>query len=247
MMRLATPDDKVLVESIVNHPELRKWSAHDGAPPCDAGRYLKAPSFVLIGDEGCFLLHCVGPCRYSVHTNLLPECRGRDAFRVARPALDYVFAHTDAEEIYTMVPANNPAAEWFTKAMQMRFRFKRDKVWRQNCADHDMRYFSITVDDWVLQGRCQDQGIAFHQALHAKAPDLEQHAADPVHECYVGAAVEMMKAGQLVKAVSLYNRFARFSGYATIRVEAIEPLRIDIGNAILSLEGGDFVVEVKRV
>jgi hypothetical protein len=242
-LRIAIDVDKALIERIVNHPELRKFNAHDGAPPCDAGRYLKAPSFVVLVDGGCFLAHCVGPCRYSVHTNLLPECRGRDALRVARATMDMVFAGTDTEELYTMVPENNPQAAWFACAMGFRFRFKRERVWRQAGVDHDMRYYSMTVDDWVLRGRCQDQGIAFHQALHAKAPELEQHAADPVHECYVGAAVEMMKAGQLVKAISLYNRFARFSGYATIKVMSKDPLVVDIQNAVLTFRDGDFTCQ----
>ena len=244
-MRIAEIKDKALIESIVNHPELRKFNASDGASPCDAAKWLRAPSFVVLVEGGCFLAHCVGPCRYSVHTNFLPEYRGRNALRQAREALDFAFASTDAEELYTMAPANNPQAAWFACAMGFRFRFKRARVWRHNGADHDMSYYSMTVDDWVLRGPCQDQGIAFHQALHAKAPELEQHAFDPVHECYVGAAFEIMKAGQLIKAASLYNRWARLSGYEPIEVVSKDPLVVDIKSCLLKFENGTFAVEVR--
>lgn len=243
-MRIAVAEDKALIEHIVNHPELRKFNSHDGAPFCDAAKYLKSPSFVLIGNEGCFLLKAVGPCRYDVHTNLLPECRGRDALDVARYAMDLVFSRTDAEELYTMVPANNPAAAWFTKAMGFRFRFKRERVWLQGGVSHDARYYSITVDDWVLRGSRAGVGRIFHERLHSKAPQLDKHSDDPVHDAYVGAAISMMNK-QPVKALSLYNRWARFAGYEPIEVVSKDPLVVDIKSCSLKFENGTFAVEVR--
>jgi len=242
MLRRATREDKIAIERIVNDPACRRHNAHDGASSCDAAKYLEPPSFALIAGGGCFLFPAIGPSRYAVHTNFLPGHRGASALAAACEALCYVFVCTDAEELHTMVPGNNPAATWFTRKMAFRPRFTRDGAWRQGGADHAMTYYSLHVDDWIIQGHAAEIGRGFHRDLAQSVPLT--HRDDPVHDAYAGAAAAMVCAGQALKGISIYNRWARLAGYVPAVVLSEKPLRIDIRDCVLRHDGGpSFSVE----
>ena len=240
-MRFATLADQAAVEAICNDPLIRVWTAFEGAPLCNAEKYLTHPSFVVIGDEGCFLAQSYGEARYCVHTNLLPHCRGAQAMRVAREALRMAFVQTDCRELVTMVPADNPQADWMARAMGFRLVFKRVSLWPGLLGRHDVRFFSMSIDDWISTGACSDSGRWFHDKLQAH--ELVEHPDDPIHHAYVGAAVEMIRVGNVDKGLAVYNRSARFAFYEPVRVVSNDPLRIDIRDCVLRVEGGDFNVE----
>lgn len=241
-MRIATYADKARLERIITDPLLRTWTAFDGADPsCDAGRYLTIPSFAVIGDEGCFLAHNIGHGRYVVHTNLLPECRGAQAIRAGREALRIAFLQTDCTELVSMVPGNMPHVRWFAKAMGFRHAFTRTNLWPVAGTKFDMDFVELTVDDWIRQGHCRTKGEWFHEKLNDNS-----HGPDPVHEDYVGAAVEMISSGRVSKAVRTYNRWAAFALYDQIKVLSEDPLRIDIRSHVLRVEEGNFNVEASH-
>jgi hypothetical protein len=244
-MRLATLDDKALVESICNCPDVRKWTAQDGGAPCVADRYLTGLSKVILADAGCFLLHCVDQGRYVVHTNLLPTCRGKDALRAAHDAMEFGFTRTDCVEALTMVPVNNPQAKWFAKAMGFRYMFTRKAFWLSGGEKHDMEYFSMSIDDWIIQGRCASEGAKFHEFLHSLPGGLVSHDDDDTHDSYVGATMKMMVSGQVKKGASIYNRWARFAGYVPVTVISELPLKVDISTCLLKFENGLMTVEEK--
>lgn len=239
-MRLATLDDKARVEEIVNDPRLRSWYAEEGAPPCDAARYLAAPSFTVIGEEGCFLAHAEGD-RHVVHTNLLPAWRGAKALDAARRALAVAFLETPCTELVSMVPDSIPQAMWLARPMGMRTLFRREGCWHWRGRAYGMTFVSLAIDDWILSGACRAAGVSFHDRL----PQVS-HAPEDVHDSYVGAAFEMVRRGQVEKAVTVYNRWARFAMFETIAVIGENPLRIDIRDCVLRVEEGDFSVEAKH-
>lgn len=241
-MRLATIADKPRIEEICNDPLIRVWTAFDGAPACNATRYLTEPSFSVLGDDGCFLAHNIDPTRYVIHTNLLPSCRGERAVEASKKALALAFLTTDASELLTMVPATIPHARLLARQMGFRYLFTRRAVWPALGEMHNMGFFSLTLDDWILSGNCVSTGEDFHQRLHVEL-GAPAHAADPAHDAYVGAAVEMVLAGQVDKAIAIYNRWAKFALYQPVAIVSRDPLRIDIRQCVIRVEGAQFFME----
>lgn len=241
-MRFATTADKERVEAIVNNPLLRVWNSFEGAPPCDAAKYLTAPSFTVLGDEGCFLALCIDPGRYVIHTNLLPHCRGADAVMAAFEALALAFIRTDAVELLTMCPATLPHAKMLARRMGFRHQFDRKALWPAGGERHDIGFYSLTLSDWISGGACGAVGERFHDRLHHEL-GADAHPADPIHDAFVGAAVEMVLAGNVSKGIDTYNRWARFALYEPVEVISTDPLRIDIKQCVLRLEEAQFFVE----
>jgi hypothetical protein len=109
----------------------------------------------------------------------------------------------------------------------------------------------VTLQDWLRTAPgLEEKGAWFHDRIEAEfarlgVPDLA-HPDDPVHDRYVGAACEMLAGGQPIKALSVYNRFATFGGYEPARLVSLDPLHIDIGNAVLAVADGDFTVTAVR-
>lgn len=241
-MRLATVADVPRIEEICNDPRIRVWTACDSSPPCMGKQYVSAPSFSVIGDEGVFLAKCIEPQRYVIHTNLLPEHRGAQAVELAREALNVAFTETDALELLTMVPHTVPHARVLAKQMGFRHLFTRHNVWPIEGVRHAMGFYSLSIDDWIILGACADSGSAFHRRLQEKMHET-LHERDYTHDCYVGAAVEMVLSDNAHKAVSVYNRWARFAAYAPVSIVSEQPLRIDIRDCVLRVEGETFFVE----
>ena len=243
--RIATAADNELLTSIVMHPELRPWTAFDGAPDFDPDRYTKGEtkSFAVVVAGGCILAPALEQYAYGVHTNLLPDCRGSKAIRAARGALEFAFLSTDAEQLWTMAPDNNPQARWFAAAMGFRAQFRREAVWLSGGQMHGMEYMRLDVDDWIQGGALRTMGEAFHQArIEQGAPP--NHKPDAVHDDYVGAAWGMLAMGQYDKAQRIYNRWARGCGYHPFTLLSIDPLLVDIVDCILGInDDGSLAVE----
>lgn len=241
-MRLATLQDKDLIESICNNPLLRVWTACDGAPLCDATKYLTAPSFTVVDDRGCFLAFNIAPGAYVIHTNLLPHCRGAEALKAFDDALKVAFIQTDATELLTMVPKMMPHARYMARKAGFVHQFDRWGIWPAGGIRHDMGFYRLQLSDWIATGVLKESGEAYHQRLHHEL-GAKDHPDDPVHDAYVGAAIEMVKAKNLSKAVQTYNKWAAFALYKQIKVVSYDPLLIDIGQGVLKVEGDSFFME----
>lgn len=241
-MRFATLADKGLIESICNDPLIRTWTAFQGAPLCDAAKYLTAPSFAVVGEQGCFLAHHLDGTRYVIHTNLLPEFRGERAVEASKEALALAFLKTDATELLTMVPATIPHARLLARQMGFRLLFNRQNVWPVEGKWFSMGFFSLSLDDWIRSGACVTSGKSFHMRLHDEI-HAASHPEDDVHNAYVGAALEMVTSGNVHKAVETYNRWAKFALYKTIDLVSESPVRIDIKQGVIRVEGNQFFME----
>lgn len=244
-MRIATIQDKALIESIANNPLLRVWTAFDGAPLCDAAKYLTAPSFTVLDDRGCFLALCIDPGRYVIHTNLLPHCRGADAMVAVADALKVAFICTDAVELLTMVPKMMPHAKLVAKRAGFVHQFDRKELWPAGGIKHDVEFYRLALTDWIGTGVCNKAGGAYHERLHHVLGACA-HPTDETHDAYAGAAVEMVLAGNVTKGVETYNRWARFALYEPVKVLSLDPLRIDIKQCVLRIEGDQFFMETQN-
>lgn len=228
------------IQAIAHHPEVVVDTHPDGAPLADLAPYMKRPHLALVGEGGCFLLANLGPGHYEVHTNFVPEARGRNALTEGARGIAFMFTATDCVEILTKVPVCNRRALLYARMQGFHHRFTRRGVWLKGGVAHDMDYLSLRIDEWVLEGHDRKRGQAFHEKLHAHHPG---HADDPVHDAYVGAAITLVAAGSHDKGIALYNRWAAFAGYLPVRKISDSPLRIDIRDCVLRVENGDFTIE----
>jgi len=159
-----------------------------------------------------------------------------------RDALAAAFIQTDAQELLTMVPGNMPHARLLARRMGFRHLFDRKSMWPAAGLWHDMAFYAMSLPDWAATGPCAAAGRRFHQRLHHEL-GAHAHAEDAVHDAFVGVAVEMILAGNVMKAIDTYNRWARFALYEPVRVVSTDPLRIDIKQCVLRVEGDQFFME----
>lgn len=239
------------INAIVNHPAVRPWVGLPGRAGLDLAPVVANPAnYLLMGEGGGFLLTQMEPGLYEVHSQFLPEARGENVLRCAADASRYMFTRTDCVEIVTRVPDGNLAAGVLAKRMGWSLLFKREKVWPTDSGLVGCRYYSKTLAEWVRQeDTLMQSGQWFHGKLEAaknEAQALPLHDDDDAHDRYVGAAVEMIAAGQVAKGIDFYNRWARFAGYGPIAVIATNPVTIDIGDAILAVRNNDFEVLLCR-
>jgi hypothetical protein len=108
-------------------------------------------------------------------------------------------------------------------------------------------YLKLTLDTWV--GACStvaEQGRGFHELIEAakkaKGSTLPAHPHDEAHDRAVGATVSMIKAGNTIKGVNHYNKWAIFAGYAQIELLSEQPVIVDVKDAVLGLRDGQMEV-----
>ena len=103
----------------------------------------------LANEWGGFLFIDKGEFVYEVHTQFLPEGRGKSAVRAARDAADYMFTMTDALRIDTYVQFDNPAAEWLSRATGF-------KKWGEvEYCGQPCNYYVLTLKNWARLRPCQ--------------------------------------------------------------------------------------------
>lgn len=230
--------DATFLNSVANDPDVRPHIGGEG--PIDLTEIAANPANILIEAErmGGWVLQCLLPGVYELHTLWLRAFRGRAYFECAEEALRYVFAHTDALEIVTKVPDDNRVAGFAATKIGFRERF-----WRANARNGDVgvSFRVLTVDDWTFRDAvCEAEGHAFHEALEAAKAEagsvLSAHPDDPAHDQMVGATALMIKGGQTAKGASLFNRWCVFAGYANIA--AITPTVIDVVDGVVEWRDG---------
>jgi hypothetical protein len=237
------------VNEIINHPSILPAVTVPGISiPLDmTPLVMDTHNFFLMAPGGCIVFIRDEPGIYEVHTNFLPEYRGRNALRASRAAYRWMFTRTDCMILQTRVPAPNVAADLFCRLVGATKDFVRPKVWPTVNGMVDLAFWTLHYADWVRRdGSVSASGHAFHVKLESER--IRHNLEDPLHpdeEChdrYVGACVEMIYGGQPDKAVILYNRWAGFSGYGKIALIARSPMVLDIGDAVLQVLDHDFRV-----
>lgn len=240
------------INAIVNHPEVRPWVGEPHQGYLDLTPIVANPANILLmGEGGGFMLIQQEPGIYEVHSQFLPEARGKVALQAAQDASRYMFTRTDCVEIRTKVPDGNVAAEAFARLMKYELQFWRPNVWTGPSGLVGAKFYAQTLNQWVNTAPgIGKSGHWFHEKLEAakiaKGSILPVHDDEDAHDRYVGATVEMMASGQIGKALAFYNRWARFAGYAAISLIADNPPVIDIQDALLAIRNDDYEVILCR-
>lgn len=220
------------------------------ADSLDLSEIISNPANVLMMAEGGAILFMRDePGIYEVHTSFLKNCRGSHAIEASLNAYRFMFCSTDCMTILTRIPAFNRPASLAARAVGFIPLFERKGVWpNRDGSVSDVRFYELNYASWLKKAKSElvRSGQAFHHRLEQEMArhgvTEKQHPDDECHDHYVGACVEMVYAGQPEKAVALYNRWARFSGYGQIALVARSPMVIDIGNAVLMIENNSFKV-----
>jgi hypothetical protein len=242
--------DPESVNAILNHPTVLPAITLPGrAGPIDAtALIMDTHNVFMLAPGGCIAFVRQEPGVYEVHTNFLPEYRGRNAIRSSQAAYHWMFTHTDCMILQTKVPAPNVAADMFCKIVGATKEFVRKGIWPTEKGFVDLAFWQLHYHDWVRRASgLTASGHTFHEKLESERirHNLEEplHADEECHDRYVGACVEMVYAGQPEKGAVLYNRFAEFAGYGSIALlSRSNPLVLDIGDAVLQVLDNDFKV-----
>ncbi len=237
------------INAIVNHPAIFPLVALPGLEEIDCSPLVSDPrNVLLIAEGGCFLFTQDEPGIYEVHTNFLPEHRGKNVILAAKEAAKWMFTHTDAMILQTRVPIFNKAALVAIKWCGFDFWFERKGGWLDSEGKAaDVKYYRLSHENWIdKSAEMVAAGELFHARLdseysrHGRKP--HSHPEDPYHDRQVGLCFETIFAGQPDKAVILYNRWARIAGYQQISLISRSPLIIDIGEALLLASENNFKV-----
>ena len=232
--------DASLFNTVCNHPDVRPWLGGEGE--IDVTPIISNPqNYALFFGHGGFILEAGPGASFEVHSQFTPEGR-RSSFEAMRAGMDYMFTRTNAVQLTTFLPDNNPAARGLALKGGFREWFQR--------ANHPLGpgvQARIEIDAWIANtADLEADGELFHDTLEeAKAAigsSLPVHPHDPVHERYVGAAVRMFSRGQCQKGQAIYNRWAANAGYAPITLLSETPPVVDVVDAIVTLGGEEIEV-----
>lgn len=243
--------DTTEINEILNHPAVFECNRLPGVERFDVTQQVRNFANVLMMAKGGGILFIqIEPGIYEIHTNFLPEFRGKHAIEASLSAYRWMFTHTDCMVLLTRVPAFNEAAHKFCRIVGATLEFVRKNVWPTDNGDVDLSFYSLRYDDWVRKTPdLIKSGQRFHERLEQERVRLKHptplHRDEDAHNLHVGACAEMIYGGQPEKAVVVYNRWARFVGfnvYKPIGLISMVPLLIDISQAVLLIENNDFEV-----
>lgn len=249
-MNIVREADATRINAVVNHDAVRPRVTMPGQGALDLTEAVADRRNVILMTEdglGGIVFHQHEPGIYEAHTQFLPEARGRDALAAVKAMIAYMFTATDAMELLTRCPVGNRPAEALTRSVGGVLDFERPSAWMTDKGPVAVRHYALRYHDWVRTAdMISDLGSWFHDRLEAENARLgipdEIHDDDPAHDRHVGACVAMILCGQPAKAITLYNRWARFAGYEPIDILSVDPLVIDIKTHVLRVAGGDFEV-----
>lgn len=232
--------DATALNAIANDDTVRPFIG-DGAP-VDLTDLIADPQNVALttdDGQGGYVLHKLAPGLYEAHSLALPAARGKPMLRLMRDGFRYLFTATDALEVVTKVPASNTAADGWATLAGFRETFSRDHAWHDGAV---ISYRTLSHLDWALRDPvCAKEGEALHQWFHDLLGPEGRHPDDPAHNAVAGACMLGVKAGNLHKAVGLYNRWAVFAGYSPVRIVSEAPVIVDMDGVVAELRGGEMV------
>lgn len=236
------------INEIINHPSIYPEICGFHTDPLDLSNVVKNPNHVcLIGEYGCFLFIKHQSGIYELHTSVLPEGRGEWTVEAGSQASHWMFTKTDAFELLTKCPQGNLAARVGAKMSGARNMFTTRPIWLLHGKLVTTDVYSLIIQEWIKNDKyVVESGKWFHKTLDLEYTKLSRplsvHEEDEVHDRYVGATIEMIRGGQIAKAINFYNRWAIMSNYRVISVVSLDPLVIDISEARLKVNQDNFEV-----
>ncbi len=238
-MRSLNPDP---FNRIFNDPCVRPWMGY-GLEPKDLSPVVGNPAnvcFLTPNQDGGYIVAHLTEQTYVAHTLALPSARGKPMLKLMKDGFAYMFAATCCEEIVTTCPDENPAGARWAEIAGFVETHRREGHFPMADSLVGASYRSLLYRDWVLRHEPnRAAGQAFHEQLHAAGHELATHPEDPVHDAWVGATILGCRAGNVRKAIRLFNRWALQTGYFPSAIVSEIPPIVDTGDALIGLVGGE--------
>ena len=134
--------DAERVNRIINDPAVLPWVSL-GTGSVDASLIVGNPNnFCVFDDTGGFVFVRKDDGVFDVHTQFLPEGRGRHALIAARAAAAYMFERPECVALQTFCAHVNRAAIYLARKMGF-VRFEEDRI-----LDSDGWFYRLTRDQW---------------------------------------------------------------------------------------------------
>lgn len=230
--------------AVLNHPAVRPDVADVADGAIDLTRALdERKCLVLGGQHGIFVVTCIAAGIWEVHTAILPEGRGAWAREFAQKGASYMFHATDAAEILTRVPQGHDGAERLTKYMGFRYQFTSPPECLFRGEKVPCHIWSLSIQDWSLSAPgAEERGARFHEWLN-RSLSGQPHFPDRDHNRIVGIAIEMIAAGQVMKGIVFYNRWAISVRHSPISLVGEAPVQVRFDAGILTMRDGRISVE----
>lgn len=121
-IRMCTQADIKLADYVLKHPEVYNMYQWDGR--CERERYSSSlrinqgpPTYVLIDNTNSFVAILVQESNivWSSHSNALPSIRGKQAIRICKAMVRWMFDNTPCRKIIGFTPDSHKAALMFNK------------------------------------------------------------------------------------------------------------------------------------
>lgn len=233
---------------VTDSPEVRAGALLDPGAVLD--QLIADPAVVPVaGANGGYLfLQRDGAARvYELHSLFRPEGWGREVVTAGKAALALMFRRgMDILFTYSVDGAPRsrppkslgfaPAGEHVTGLG------RRLQTWALTRADWRQATGNSAEEDDALA----DLGRRFHAELEAgklaAGSHLPTHPEDDFHDRAVGACVAGILAGSPQQAVASYNLWASASGYQSIELNSVDPVVIDIRDAVVQAQEGRMVI-----
>lgn len=233
---------------LLNHPKVYPWVHGATVGALDFTGVLSNPNVILLmGQHGGIMYERHQPGLFEIHCQCYPEGRGKWMLAFAQACQHWIFTKTECVEVMTRIPQGNEPARALATRAGLEFQFRNPTGWVMRNAVVPADIYSIHVNNWMRDAPgLVERGRWFNSSLVEQAMTIGVKAKaidEEPYQRYLGAAVEMILAGQVQKAVVFFNRFAALSSYTPLVVTSAQPLAIVFGESVVVFrEGGGFYI-----
>lgn len=121
--------DAELLNRVMNDPSVFPWISLGHKESVDCSMLLSDDrNYFFANEHGGFLVLDTGGGIYEIHTQFLPEGRGRPAILGAHEGMAFMFTQTSCVALKTFCPFNNRAATKLAKLAGMK-RCNTETLW----------------------------------------------------------------------------------------------------------------------
>lgn len=223
------------INRVVNDPGVDPWVRGYLLGRMDYSAMLDDPDKIFLGGQhGVMAFHRRMPGLFECHIAVLPAGRGAWTLDFVGGCLHWLFSRTDAMEVMARIPKGNLRVRALARRLRWVYEFTNPRGWVMALDEVPADIFSMHVQGWIRNARgLRERGAWFHEKLDEELARFgaksEKPWINPSSYRHVGAALEMIMAGQPHKGVILLNRWGLLSDFAPAAVVSTDPISIDLG------------------
>lgn len=249
-LRIWRETDAIGLNIILNHPEVRPWVADINIEdPLDVSAVATNPdNILLMGEFGAMLFIFILPGTYECHTQVLPEGRGPWAKLFVVACFDWMFSKSNAWEVTTRIPEGHIGALTLARYVGFRHEFTSMEPCHFQGRLVPANILRLSIHEWVAQSDLYARlGHDLHEQMAHEAIRLgivaPPHQPDQYHDQVSGIAVEMIRAGMMVKGALFYNRWSVLARHRLVSMVSLDPpvIQMDLGRMHIKPSGIEIV------